>query len=413
MAQQLSKVRTVFFSITLWVSALLIAWQTVLVVIVNELYIAFPNDGALVTALISWPGAVTALVSVLAGWLLGRISTKAEMIIACILVLSGIIVTFVPGITAALVCCFIMAIGAGFANTAAMELISQVFDDERRRASHMGYYNAANAGSGVFLAMASGLLAVNGWSFAFNLYYIALVPLVLSILFIPRFPAQSSETDTPSPARETDADQDTQSNIGNDAKKPLGLRFWSFFISMFIFYAAYCFFFVYSSVYVAENGLGDSVFAGMLTSVLTAGGLVGTLCFGRIYMRLGRKYGLTCQFIQFAMFVVVWSIHSQPTAIIAAFLFGFTYFSSLSMVFAYAADVVPSGRRGFAIGLMTCCTTAPIPLGCTLASTAMALNGGAITPTFPIAMGILLIPMAIETIALVKQRGKGGDNHLT
>lgn len=403
MSAQLSKPRIALFSITLWISALLIAWQTVLVVVVNDLYIAFPADGVLVTALVSWPAAVTALVSVLAGWLMNRMSTKAEMVISCILVGVGAVVVYIPTIEAALICSFSMAIGAGFANTAAMELVSQVFTDEKRRANHMGYYNAANAASGIVLAMGSGFLALNGWNCSFNLYWIAVALIVLVMLFIPYFPAGAT-ADVAQSQHIMGSDADGSRGDRRGARRSLGARFWTFFLSMFLCYTAYCFFFGYSSVYVAENGLGDSVFTGTLTSVLTTGGLIGTLLFGRIYAKLGRKYGIVCFIVQFIVFAMVWSIQNQVLVLVSAFLFGFTYFSSLAMVFAYAADVVATERRGFAIGLMTCCTTAPIPVGCNLAPFAMEMNGGLLTPTFPLAMGILVVPIAIEVVMLFRER---------
>jgi MFS family permease len=123
----MSKVRTVLFAISVFVTAAAVMWQSVEIVVANELYVAFPESEALVTAIMSWPGMLTAITSVLTGFALSKITTKVELIIACLLMLTGVLVTFSDSKTLLLVCSLLMAIGAGFANTAGMSIISEVF----------------------------------------------------------------------------------------------------------------------------------------------------------------------------------------------------------------------------------------------------------------------------------------------
>jgi len=365
-------------------------WQMSEVVIINDLFVAFPNDANLVTAILSWPALFTAVASLLAGKMLQKVSTKMELIIAGVLMIFGVTAAWGDSMIWLTICSFIMAIGAGFANTAGMAILSEVFVDPNKRARQMGYYNAVMSVCGIAITYLAGILALNGWQAAFSVNWFSVPMLILTILFIPNI-------------KPSDRPQDETASAGEGAeggkKEGLGSRFWIFFVSAFLFFMAYCAFFSFISVFVAENNLGDTAFTGLCSSLTTAGSLVASLIFGAMFGKMRRKVSLLYLFIPAVLYIWAWTSPSQASAIIFSIAYGFVYGGFFSLSYAYTACCVPPSRNGFAMGLITFNYSVGITLGIYLFTALMGVDGGTITGTYPYAAAILAVSLIIEIIA--------------
>ena len=367
-------------------------WQNVMIVVVNELYIAFPQDEALVTALLAWPGLLSAITSILTGFALAKLTTKQELIIACVLMFSGVVTVFSQTTPVLVITTLLMAIGVGFANTAGMSIISEVFIKESLRSKMMGFYSATMAASGAALSVVAGQLALNGWMVAYNAFWWAAVLLVLTIIFVPNIkPAD----------RYVEPVIEDNPALANE--KPFGGFFWAFSIGMFIFFSLYAGGpFLNCSIYVAENNLGDVAFTGICTSLSTVGSCICCVLFGFLYEKIHRKYALIT--IPALMLVMAYMVFfpSPIGCAVTQLLSGGCYGTTFSLMFAYCAEIVPLSKNGRAMGVCTFATTASFTLGVYFYSFMQDLLNITFTQSLLCGVVGLAIPLVIE-IAFIKK----------
>ena len=389
---KMGKLKTVLFAISVFLTSAAVMWQNVMIVVVNELYIAFPQDEALVTALLAWPGLLSAITSILTGFALEKLTTKQELIIACLLMLTGVVTVFSQTTPVLLITTLLMAIGVGFANTAGMSIISEVFIKESIRSKMMGFYSATMAASGAALSVVAGQLALNGWMVAYNAFWWAAVMLVLTIIFVPNIkPAD----------RYVEPVIEDNPALVND--KPFGGFFWAFSIGMFIFFSLYaggpllnC------SIYVAENNLGDVAFVGLCSSLSTVGSCICCILFGFLYEKIHRKYALIT--IPALMLVMAYMVYfpSPIGCAVTQLLSGGCYGTTFSLMFAYCAEIVPISKNGRAMGVCTFATTASFTLGVYFYTFMQSLFNITFTQSLLCGVVGLVIPLVIE-IAFIKK----------
>lgn len=132
-----------------------------------------------------------------------------------------------------------------------------------------------------------------------------------------------------------------------------GPAFWTFFISMFLFFCAYGGIGTYTSVYVAENALGNSAFAGTCTSLSTVGSCISCLVFGAIYAKTGRSYTLITTAICAVLYILAGFFPGKVMIIVMSILYGACYCGLYTMIYVKAVDLVNPEKMGMAIGLMT------------------------------------------------------------
>lgn len=398
MSNEMSKAKKILFTLAVWATSFTVMWQMSEIVIVNDLYIAFPGSENIITAILSWPSLLTALASLAAGSLLKKISTKTELIFAGILMLAGIIAPMGENIYVILICSFLMAIGAGFSNTAGMAIISEVFLDEGQRASQMGYYNTAMSGLGVCITFLAGMLATNGWNCAFRVNWFAVPMLILTILFLPNNkPAQAEIAET----------AESADSPAGDSKKGYGAPFWIYFISMFLFFMCYSCFFTYISLYVDEHALGSTAFTGTISSLTTVGSMISCVVFGFMYQKMHRKYSLLVLLLPILTYAWMYLAPSTAAAAAGSLIYGFSYGGIFTMVYVFAAELVAPEQTGMVMGLMTFNYSIAITVGTYLFSTLMSVTGGGITSVYPYAAGILLVSLVIELICNFSKKNHG------
>lgn len=290
--------------------------------------------------------------SLLAGAWMKKVSTKTELIIADVMMLFGIAAPMGKNLVWVTVCSFIMAFGAGFANTAGMAIISEVFLDEKKRASQMGYYNAAMAVLGIASTSLAGMFAVNGWALAFRVNWFAVPMLIATILFLPEIKP---------------ADRPREPEM--------------------------------------ENNLGDTAFTGICSSLTTVGSLAAALLFGVMYTKLHRKYSLLTILLPIFCYLWLWAAPSAIGVVASAFIYGFCNGGLLTMIYVFAAEIVSAEQSGMAMGLMTFNYSIGITAGVYL-FTVLNNMKGSITAVYPYAAAILAIAFVIELIGCVADAKK-------
>lgn len=393
MYKEMSKGKALLMAFAIWLSGFGVMFSMLPIVITNDLYIAFPNTDWAITAALSWPGLVVAIVGAFAGKLLSKISTKKELIIGTILITFGVVPAFVNSAEMFLVVSLIQGAGAGFVNTAGMAMISEVFLDEKTRSRQMGFYNAAGSVMGFLLTYIAGFMAVNGWQPPFNLFWFAVPVLVLVIIFTPEIRPSERHVEVQNVEVEDSGEKVTLGSLGG--------RFWSCFAGAFVWFLAYCCFFTFMSVYIDENAIGDVTFTGLCTSISTVGSLLSSLLFGFIYGKVGRKVNIICAIVPLLLYVWAFMAPGKAVTFIFSLVYGFCYGVLFTSIYAYGAEVVTAKQNGFAMGLMTFNYSVGMLLGINIFQPLMVRMGG-LTKTMPIAMVILAVAAIIEIIGCRK-----------
>lgn len=399
------KVRTALFCIALFLSSFMVMWQMYLVVIVNDLYVAFPSDAGIITGILSWPALVTAVSSLLAGALLSKVSTKAELVASGILMLSALGPVFSSSIYVLLACCILMATAAGFANTAGMTIIGEVFHEEEKRDRVIGWYNATMSLISCGITLVGGMLAVNGWQAGFNVYWFVVPMLVLCILFLPDIRPEDRTACESCRAEEAGADDEEEGR--RDGKAGFGSRFWIFYISAFAFFVAYCPFFSFISVYVSENALGGTDFAGLATSLTTVGSCIAGIAFGFAFDRMHRGLNVACYVTPILVYLAMYLFPSRAMTVVGCLVYGICYGGVFSFIYAYPGFCLRSDKSGMAMGFMTVNYSVGVFLGVYATTWLMDMLGIGVTATYPFAIGMLAIALCFEIPGWLRDRRDG------
>lgn len=389
----MSKGKAALFIVTCWMTTFMAMWQMGEIIVANDLYAVFPDDAGLITAMLSWPTLFTAAGSLIAGALLKRLSTKAELLISGI---SGLVMIAAPrtgSMLILLICSLIAGTGAGFANTAGMSILSEVFIDEKLRSKHMGLYNAAMAAIGAACSYVAGIAAVNDWQGAFIINWLAVPMIIMSLLFLPDI----------RPEERAGSEGAFEDANGADQKKGFGAKFWIFFISTFLFMVSYVPLSTLVSVYIAENNFGTTAFSGTCSSLGTVGSFCMGLLFGVLYGKLHRKITLLVTGLDIVLYLLAIFIPGKITVALVSLLLGASYGAIMSLLYAYASEIVPISQNGMAMGLMTLDYSLAVTVGVYVYQFLLGAMGG-LTPTLWVSLGICAVVFLIEMLSAFAEK---------
>lgn len=392
MSVKMSKAKAFLFAFTCFLSSFTIMWQMYEIVIINDLYIAFPDNAGIITGILSWPAIVTALASLLAGMLLKKMSTKSELILAGAMMLTGLIPLFSANIYVLLISSIIMSAAAGFSNTAGMAILGEVYIDGDKRSKMMGWYNAAMSLLSCGITMIGGIHAVNGWQVGFNVYWVVIPMLLMCIIFLPNIRPEDRVAE----------DMGGAESAGT--KGGLGVRFWLFYASAFVFFIVYCPFFSFISVYIGENNLGGTDFIGLASTLTTIGSFIAGLIFGVLFAKMHRTLNLLFYIIPVFVYAMLYFAPGQATTVVGCLLYGICYGGVFTFIYAYPGYCVPMEKQGMVMGLMTMNYSVGIFIGVYVAQWLMSMNGGSITASYPMAIVILTIAIVLELIGCVQDK---------
>ena len=226
---------------------LAIVHDVVPIVIANNLYTEFPNDSSLITFMLTGPGLLLVVSSIITGRLLEKVSYKVMLLIGCALfAVAATLGTFVPNALYMAVMRGLVGVATGIVNVAGISMITSTIVDEGRRSPMIGYYNGASSAFGMVLGLVAGWLATLDWQFAFYSYVPSILIFVFVLIFVPNVKPVAQATE--------------EQAGGAQKKESLGVAFWVFMF-VYVLYDMACIpFGYYNSLYVAEHALGNEAF---------------------------------------------------------------------------------------------------------------------------------------------------------
>ena len=310
----------------------------VIVPAIADLYEAFPNAVNVVNYIISGPALVMIFSSLLCGKAM-KFFSKKTLLVASFALFTGasIFGAFVVNIYYIAFMRTLVGLSMGFVNVLAISIIAEEYDDEGARSTILGIFNAAMAGIGAIIGFIAGFFATESWQAVFKVYWIALPILALILFFIPKTPAE----------RETAEAED------GGTKQTDGQEFWVMWLIYFLFNVLYMVIFNQASVYVAENGIGNQAFAGLLSSLGTVGSALACTAFGFTYKKLKKAAVLPSYLLLGTMYFLLYLSPGIVTGVIACTLLGAAYGNGFSYYFMEGTIVVPDSKVSEAIGIVT------------------------------------------------------------
>lgn len=387
MSIKMSKGKLVLFVITIMLSNIAVMGEMVITPIINSLYETYFENITAVNLIISTPPLVMIIASLTAPFLLKKLSKKTMLIIGGILfAVSGSLGAAIDNVWYIFALRIPYGIGIAFVNVAAVAFIAEIFTDDAKRGSIMGFYNAIMAGIGAAMSFISGYLAVSDWKLSYHTYWSAIPMVILFILFLPAIKPGAEEPQ------------------GNDVaiekvKQPFGKQFWILIAAFVLFNVVYSLQFMFISTYVAENALGDSALAGTLVGLGTIGSFLFCLIFGKVYSKIGKNVIIIYYTAVLIGTILLWLFPTLVMSYIVIFLCGGAYGSAFSYAYAHSPAIVPESKIVGAIGIVT----ASYSLGSFLTPYFVTLTMGilgsfTVTPVFGVAGILMAVVVLLEIV---------------
>lgn len=220
----------------------------------------------------------------------------------------------------------------------ALSLLTELYQgDEKKCAAVMGAFNGVMTAMGAIMSVIAGFLCARRWD-AVYLEYLAAVPmLIFMAVFLPSRPPEREQTQAP-----CSAGPQTRS-VGKVC-----------FLVVSIFFSCLTFntMTYQCSIFVSQSGLGDSVFAGVISSTLAAASALSSFFFSAIFQKLRHRVCLLC----FGLTALVYAGCCFPVnrvwILLCMVLLGLAYGLELPYFYLYAAEIAPPHRRSLVMGIV-------------------------------------------------------------
>ena len=150
---------------------------------------AFPDvDSTLIKLILTLPSLIIIPFSLMSGWLVTKIDKKTILFTGLsIYLVAGVGGGFANNITTLLIIRGVLGVGIGLIMPLSTTLIIDLFDASKR-AKIMGLQASVNQFGGMLFLAVSGWLACFSWRYAFGVYSLAIVTMVMIAIWLPSLP---------------------------------------------------------------------------------------------------------------------------------------------------------------------------------------------------------------------------------
>lgn len=344
MSIKMSKFRTFLFLAAVVLANIAVMGDFILYPVYDSMYGEFPEN--LMNLYVAMPQIMTVVFSFAAPVLIQKTSSRFTLITGgCLFTAGGLLGLFSDNIYFLLAARVPYGAGIAFCTVASIAVLSEVYVDEEKRGFVIGIYGALQSGVGAVLSIVSGQLGVGGWRKAFPLYWLGFLMIVMFVLFVPGIKKHQEEA----------KEESTESIRG--PKEKFGVHFLLMTAAFILFTATIGVPNSYISTYVIENGIGNEATAGIMSSVMTCGGMVIGLFFGVMYKKLSGKIMLPWYGISFVGLAALAVFPNLVNAFLWEIILGGAMSVACSYSYAHIPAIVPASRVDDAIGVMSaaCC----------------------------------------------------------
>lgn len=381
----LGKARTALIMIGCTLTTIAMMGDTAVITAGSEIFQHYAGTNPLVlNFILSGPALIQVFMGPVTGKLLNFISPKTTLLIGFgAFGIGGIFGAMIDNVFYVAAMRAVAGIGMGMVNVSSLTLISDLFDDEARRGTMIGFWNAGMSIIGAAVGIIAGNLVLQGWSAVYAIYWIS-VPIFLYCLFvIPRL-------------KHSEDRSESESLNGNQLVvktpwKTVALALASYFVAG----ALFCIMFYFVSIYVSETAIGDGATSGLLASVISIGTLAGCLVFGPIYKK-GKRWVPTMIYAMLVIgYALLFFVHNVAAAAIACFVLGGVNAFNMNHYQTSLSIIAAPKNKSLIIGLAAMILGGSMFLSTYIATLfEMVIEAEMITETFPIIIGISILGLA-------------------
>lgn len=290
------------------------------------------QDGFLLKMIITLPSLIIIPFSLLSGKISHLLNKRKTIIIALIIyIFGGIGGGFATNMYNLLIFRAIIGIGMGILTPFTTSLIADFYEGEERT-NMMGLSNAiANLG-GIVASLTTGWLAIYNWRYVFSIYSISIVVFILVLLGLPEPPKRKTNT-----------------------KKSKGLNRKVFIIAFFAFLLNIAFYAVVTniSLFIKNEGIGNSGYSGLAMSSLTLAGFISGISLQKLASFFkGFKTPLSLGAMSLGFYVLS-SSNSIIPIILSTFMVGFGLGILKPLLFLRVTEVTPTLSNAFALSIIS------------------------------------------------------------
>lgn len=232
------------------------------------------------------------------------------------LVVSGILpVFFYESFMVILVCraIFGLAYGIGYP---LCSMSVRAFFESGQHSKVMGYGSICMNIANILFALLAGYVAAGFWANAFYLHIFMAIPLLFALF-----------------TKEPERPKATAAADGAKPKVKLNRAAWVYIgmasVTIVFFYG----FFTYCSGMVVEKGIGNSIQAGYILTIVSVAGIVAGTIFSKLYGILGRKIYSACAFSTMVGLILLVIGTNMPMMYIGSVFVGMGFHSALPALF--------------------------------------------------------------------------------
>lgn len=385
-AKTMSKGRLALALLALFLSTSCTMGDMAVVPIFSRFFEIFPQVG-LVNAIISAPSIVGLFFALLGGYLNDKMDKKWLMVIGFgIYTVTSIFGGMFENVYYILVCrCLATGVAWGLTSSAAFAIIADLYEDEGKRGTVNGWYNAAMAIIGAVLSFVGGILAVGAWQNAFRTYWVNLPILLMLIVFLPSMPAKTGGV-----KKEKEEAAVSGKSLEGWYKGLIPIVIQVILVASCYYVIAYMI-----SVYVTDAAIGNEAFSGTLSTIGTLFSFLANLVFGLVYAKLRKATAIPSFIVLGAGFLLMAFIPGKSVALISCALMGGFWGIFYSYFYTESTVVVPEEKQGTAIGVVNAVNGMAMVI-CTYGVTAIEgiMGTTSIITVFPL-LGAVCLAVAV------------------
>ena len=160
------------------------------------------------------------------------------------------------------------------------------------------------------------------------------------------------------------------------------------------------------ALYVADAGVGNEAFSGMLTSVMTIGTALSSLAFGFFYRRFRNNVYIPALFAISFVFLSLAKFPIAPIIVVALAIAGLAWPFYFCYFYTRCTEIVPATKQGTAISIVATADGLAVTASSFLLTGTITVTGGSCLDAYQV-FGFAMMAIAIaSSLAAVARAAK-------
>ena len=320
-----------------------------------EIAKAFPDKTPeQIQLLMSIPSLATVISSLLAPVIAAKLTRKRTVILGeIIFLIFGILPMFVSDWNLIIASRFGIGFGCGFCNVLDTSLIFTYFDKGEEEHTMLGWQQTGNDIGYIIMALAAGYLTLISWQACFAVHLVGVLSLLATIIWLPNNDFEQKAVAEKEKLYAAENEANAKAMEGQTVHLTGAAIFW---LAIVLIYEGTLHTFSMNIAFrVEEAGVGNAVLSGYASTLMTVGGFIISLFFGKVSQAL-KRYTLGISVCIAVVALGLCYVMSSPAmALVGGFLIGFGMVPVFSSLTSLAMNSVNQKTQNLVSALFLVC----------------------------------------------------------